>query len=114
MPSKPNPSNKVKLDPIFPVPVGAEDIFVYNRDNADPMDPGSDSITVDDLSIIDDLAFDNSVTDADASALGVPDSFSIVSETIRRASGGVVVVDVVVGIDDVPGATDYDVQIVKT
>lgn len=106
MPAKPTQPNKIKLDPVFVIPPGAEDIFVYSRDNADP-----DLFAFDDGSV--DVVIDDSVTDADSTDLGTPDEFSIVSQTVRHGSGGALVVDVVIGIDDIPGATDYEVQVVK-
>lgn len=109
MPRKAVQPNKVPLDPIFPIPVGAEDVFVYNRDGADLS--GDYDATSEDLGIVDDVY--DSVTDVDSTLLGVPDSFVIESQTVRRASGGVIVIDVVVAIDDVPGAVDYDLQVVK-
>jgi hypothetical protein len=107
MPAKPTQPNKIKLDPVFVIPPGAEDIFVYSRDNADH------DFSLDDGEGILDGDVQESVTDADSSDLGTPDEFEIVSQTPRRASGGVLVIDIVVSIDDVPGATDYDIQVVK-
>lgn len=102
---KPATTNKIRLDPMFVIPAGAEDLFVYTK--------AQDDVTQFD---VEDITFDvdDSVTDADSTFLGVPDNFSILSQTVRRSSGGQLVIDVVIEIDDVPGATDYDVQVVGT
>lgn len=110
---KPRQPHKIKIDPLFLIPDGAEDIFVYSRDGVEQVD---DFATADVNVEILGLGLDDSdegsgeLTD---DSLGAPDNFSIISQTVRRAGGGQLVVDVVLGIEDVPGASDYDVQVIK-
>lgn len=44
----------------------------------------------------------------------VVDKLTVVSQKIRRTDTGSVVVDIVVEVDDVPGATKYEFRISKT
>ena len=112
MPS-PRQPHKIKIDPLFVIPEGAEELFVYSRDGVD----GSDGLTDDNVSVeilgegIDSSEYDDTSLTEDT--LGAPDSFQILSQTVRRSSGGIMVVDVVLQIDDVPSATNYEVQVIK-
>lgn len=111
--AKASQPSKIEIDPIFRIPEGAEDIFVVGRDSADGVnDDIEGQVSVDifgldiDSSEVDDVTF----TDND---LGTPDNFFIESQVIRRSTGGQMVVDVVLAIDEVPGATNYEIQVVK-
>lgn len=42
--------------------------------------------------------------------LGVPSSFIIVSQTLRRLATGNIVVDVVIEVEDIDGAENYEVR----
>lgn len=112
MPNKPSRTNQIKLDPIFSIPAGAEDIFVFSKDNPNLTDDLWDFVN-DDLTLVDDSIIDDSVTDTDSTELGVPDDFTIESQNIHPNKGGTTVVDIVVAIDDVPGADGYEIELVR-
>jgi hypothetical protein len=95
-------SDKVRIDPIFPIPEGSEDQFV--REDMDVLEGNVESA---DLSFLAD--FDDSVE----TGLEIPQDFTIVSQTLRRAPGGQQVVDVVIEVPDVIGATNYEIQVAK-
>jgi hypothetical protein len=95
-------SDKVRIDPIFPIPEGSEDQFV--REDMDVLEGNVESA---DLSFLAD--FDDSVE----IGLEIPQDFTIVSQTLRRAPGGQQVVDVVIEVPDVIGATNYEIQVAK-
>jgi hypothetical protein len=44
-------------------------------------------------------------------ALGVPDSFSIISQTVRTAADGSQVIDIVLDLEEVPNAINYEVRV---
>lgn len=113
---KPTNPNKVKLDPIFPMPAGAEDVFVYTRQIDSNLSDAQelDELVLDSGEFIDDTG--DNVDDGTGTSdfdLATPDSFVIATQTLRRSTGGVHVVDVVFAIEEVPGATDYEVEIAK-
>lgn len=45
--------------------------------------------------------------------LAVPSTFEIISQTLRTGPDGAQVVDVVVEVEDVPGAVKYEIRITK-
>lgn len=117
MANRPVNPDKIPLDTYFQIPPGAEDVFVYTKIDFDPgetdfsEDTGTVTDDTDEGTIIDDTDDDGGDSD---SGLETPDVFSIISETIHRANNGTAkLVDVVVKIDDVDGATDYEIQVVK-
>lgn len=105
MAKRSTPSDKIKIDPLFVIPEGAEDQFVYSTE-------GTDGIFFED--VFD--SFDEDGTeeeDGESGGLGVPESFSIVSQKLRRAPGGQQVVDVVIETDDIEGAVKYEMEVTK-
>lgn len=106
--------DRIILDPHFAIPPGAEDAFAYALDSIEPDE------FVDDLSDIEDGASDDYLDpgddtyyEDDATVLDVPTNVLIVAQTLRRAPGGQAVVDVVIQVDDVIGAANYEIQVVK-
>lgn len=109
--ARPTTPSKIKLDSVFVIPPGAEDIFVYTRDsegiNANNVygpDTGGGSAAQVISGGTAPAATDNTL---------LPPTFSIVSQIVRTASGGQQVVDVVFEITEVAGATGYDIEVVK-
>jgi hypothetical protein len=108
-------SDKTLVDPIFQIPAGAEDVFEYSADSIN-----YELLSVEDVTV-EDGAADDSTTTTDGSSgdgvtntkIGVPKNLKVVSQTLRRAPGGTIVVDVVIQIDTVSTATGYDVQVTK-
>jgi hypothetical protein len=51
------------------------------------------------------------VEDEPANALDTPSSYTIISQTVRTDPQGNQVVDVVIDVEEVPGAVDYQVRV---
>lgn len=67
---------------------------------------------VDDFDIVvEDLAGADIGSDPDT--LAVPDSVTIVSQTVRISASGQSVVDVVIDVPDIPGADNYEIRTTK-
>lgn len=98
------------FDPNLDIPDGLKNAReITNRDGV--ADPDAD------LNIQFDTAYDeDSELDEDfiGEELGVPNSFKIVSQTVRTGMNGSHVVDVVIEVEDVDGAVNYDVRVTKT
>jgi hypothetical protein len=106
------------IDPLFEIPDG-----LVNFEHGLP--PDGDAV----LSGLDDDTEGNDLSETEADdesyivdeqddtgvpIIDFPDTFSIVSQTIRTMPNGMQVIDVVVATDDIPGATNYEFRIVKT
>lgn len=112
--------SKVVLDPHFIIPVGAEDLFTYadaelgdgTNDDGDTdvsvSDDGSGNVD-DSIDISDDGDSDVQTDDV----LGVPQNLAVVDQTLVRAPGGQNSIDVVIQVDDVDGADNYEIQVTK-
>lgn len=100
--------DRVKVDPLFYIPSGAEDNFVYTRENTDE-DYLTDYIEEE----ITDIEFEDVSGEEESEELASPEVLGIISQTVRTGPGGQQVVDVVFEIDDVDGATNYEIQVTK-
>lgn len=85
------------IDPLFAIPEGAEDEFEYSDTLLD---------IEDEIDETDDIGVDE--------GLETPSEFTIISQTIRRGDGNHQFVDVVFEVDDVDGATKYEIKVTKT
>lgn len=109
-------TNRTLIDPAFPIPKGAEDEFVYTETPGDEFyDPEDDSLFYDEL--VDagsDLVeyYEEDFGEAE-DVLDIPDEFTIISQTVRRAPGGYQVIDVVIQTEDIDGAINYEVRVTK-
>lgn len=92
---------------LFPIPEGAEDELSYIDE---PDDFSADFET--DEEVEQEVFYDDGHYE-DVDELETPESFSVISQTIRRAPGGQHVIDVVIETDDVPGAVKYEIQVAK-
>lgn len=107
-------NDKIRIDPIFQVPEGAEDEFAYTREvplSEDEFDNLDGLIDVS-LQDITDYVEDDS-DDTTFLVLDVPDDFVVFSQTIRRSPGGQQVVDVILQVEDIIGAENYEVRVTK-
>lgn len=109
MAKRPTINPKEVLHPNFFIPDGTEE-FVH-----DEFDPNSiaDESDVEGVYLEDAFAVDE--TDGfleveDEYGLDVPDNVTIISQTLRRSPGGVQVIDVVIDVEDVPGALHYEIR----
>jgi hypothetical protein len=108
-------TKKTLVDPLFSIPPGSEDEFVFSRQGTD------DDITVISVDISedefnygyddeDDLGGDGDSNDL----LDSPEIIGVVPpQVLRRAPGGQQVVDVVIEAEEIPGAINYEIQVVK-
>lgn len=99
------PPKKALVDPIYRIPPGAEEAFGYSRDFQFVDEDSAEEVLITD--------FDEDSPESDASGLSTPTTFSIVSQTVRRAPGGAIRIDVVIEVEDIDGATNYEVQTAK-
>lgn len=112
-------ADKILLDPLFSVPEGAEEVYTKEKEQSEV-----DIETADITSIADEFGDDyydstdnQDIGDEDDLGedvlLGVPEQFVLFHQQLRRAPGGQHVVDIIIAVEDVPGATDYEVQVTK-
>lgn len=104
-------TKKTLIDPLFSVPVGSEEEFVYSREGAD----GDIFVLggeISDEEFEDDDEFPDDDDDGEG-LLDIPEDFEVISQTLRRAPGGQQVVDVVIEAEEVVGAINYEIQVVK-
>ena len=117
MAKRTTPSDKVVIDPLFGIPEGAEDQFVYSEDEYFYDDETyGDLLTEESLLEIeyeDYIEYDDGYDDQDDLALDTPEDFQIISQTLRRGPGGQQVVDIVIQVEDIAGATNYEIQVTK-
>lgn len=117
MAKRTTPSDKVIIDPLFAIPEGTEDQFEHSEEEV----YFSEDITEQEFTYLDSLEieyadeidYDEGYDDEDDVALETPETFNIIAQTLRRAPGGQQVVDIVVDVDDVAGATNYEIQVTK-
>jgi hypothetical protein len=115
---------EVVLNPAFFLPPDVIDVRV--ADTSDPTE--EDGVTYDDVISADDVLIDGSTSDdgvsdtpnvptdddgEGAELLPTPQWMSIIDQQVRIAPDGKAVVDVVIELEDVTGATEYDVRITK-
>lgn len=118
MAKRSTPSDKVKIDPLFVIPDGAEDQFAYSREEYAVEETSEDNLAIDSVddyteTADDSLDYDDGYGDQDATILEIPENFSIISQVLRRAPGGQQVVDIVIETEDIPGAINYEIQVTK-
>lgn len=96
------------LDPLFTPPTGAEDSFHVDTTKV-VIVPQAQGVGINGLTGV------NVVTSGDESkfALDTPDAIYIIDQKLRRAPGGQQVVDVVIDVEEIIGAVEYEVQIAK-
>jgi len=114
---------EVVLHPAFFLPPDVVDIRV--SDTSDPSE--EDGVTFDDVidadDVIDGSADDGGISDTPniptdddgegVEVLPTPQWMNIISQQVRIAPDGKAVVDVVIELEDVTGASEYDVRITK-
>jgi len=113
---------EIVLDPTFFLPPDVVDVRVGNT--SDPAE--EDGVTYDDIVDVDDVI----VSDDDlanpgpevpvdddgegAELLPTPQWMNIIDQQVRIAPDGRAVVDVVIELEDITGATEYDVRMTKS
>ena len=96
--------DKRYIDPLFYIPEGIPpEVWAYNEEDGVQYDE-----EVDIFESVDEGE------DSEDDGLLTIDNLTIVSQTLRRLKDGSLVVDMVVQVDDIPGATKYEFRITKT
>jgi hypothetical protein len=105
------------IDPLFEIPEG-----LVNFEHSDVPLVDTPMNVVDDDSFLNDLdeaeAEDEAyityeVNEEEPPELDFPDTFTIISQTIRTLASGMQVIDVVVDVETIPGAVNYEARVVK-
>lgn len=101
-----------EFDPNLDVPEELKNVRVKTLpDTQDELpDPNADIDPQDDTYSDEDSELDDDVNDDE---LGVPSSFVIISQTVRTAPDGSQVVDVVIDVEEIPGASNYEFRVTK-
>jgi hypothetical protein len=101
-----------ELDPNLDLPPDLKNV-TFTKPTNDEVISGEVGAEIDvQIETLDD---DSSIINEDEPAdnLDIPGSFSIVSQTIKTGADGRQVVDVVIDVEEVPGATNYNVRVTK-
>lgn len=106
-------SDRIIIDPLFTIPEGAEDQFSTSINEIDEISLESDEFEFYGDENLQDGYEEGDEHENETGALDTPDGYTIVSQTLRRAPGGQQVVDLVIEVNDVAGATNYEVQVTK-
>ena len=106
MANKSTSHTKKILDPLFPIPVEAENEFAHSTTQRE-VPPPEVGVGVGDVRV--------GVITEEKSVyyLSAPESFIIYDQVLRRGPGGQQVVDIIIETEEVFGATDYEIQIAK-
>lgn len=100
------------FDPNLAIPIGLVNTKVATAPDVQTEIPEPDA-DIDPQ--FDTLADDDSELDIDSNedVLGAPASFEILSQTVRTGPDGKQVVDVVVDVEDIEGAENYEFRLTK-
>lgn len=117
IPTKP----PVIIPNVFAAPDFLLDVKQEGSTDADGSDEAAGSTTAGADSTDTAVSYDINLTQVDTDAVTVsspallnpPTNISVFSQTVRFTSDGRAVVDVLLDIDDVPGALTYDVRVTK-
>lgn len=100
------------FDPNLEAPVELKNVNVTTTvQEGTVVESGENDVELDiQLETLDD---EGSELDENASndILEPPGSFEILSQTVRTGPDGTQVIDIVIEVEDMPGATDYDVRV---
>lgn len=106
MSRKSRPVKKITVDPAFAPPIGADDYFKLSNQSLVYASEADASDTEDpELQEIYDESEDGLV-----SGLVPPSTFVKVNEVFRRTASGQMVVDLTIQVEDVQGATEYEIR----
>lgn len=104
MSRKSRPVKKITVDPAFAPPIGADDYIKFSNES---LVYKSESEETFEEEVLEELITE----DADGGGgLTPPTSFTVVSQTFRRTASGQMVVDLIIMVDDVQGATEYEIR----
>jgi hypothetical protein len=92
---------RTPLNPNFPIPPGAEEVFVYDEDFELSEGDTEDSIASD----------DDSDSDEDIEELSTPEEFTVIGQNARMGQDGSVVIDLIIDVEDIDGVVQYDTHV---
>lgn len=102
---------EIVVDPNFYVPPGITDVRTQTNEERGAIQPGSRGVEGGDGIDI-EYTFDNPDLDP-AGMLRPPAWMKVISQVVRQGPAGQQVVDVILEVEDVPGADDYQVRVSK-
>lgn len=108
MARKSTSQHRVKVERIFKVPVGAEEAFTsagndrFLSNETDGGGVGGAPSVFIDLTGVGTPEF-----------LQAPNLFSVIDQRLRRGPGGQLVVDIIIEVEDVPGANEYEAHVTE-
>lgn len=105
-------TKKTPVDPLFAIPPGSEEEFVFSRESADIDLLAGIEISEEDFEDDDEDDGDDP-NSPDDDILDTPEDFTVISQTLRRGPGGQQVVDIVIEAEEVVGAINYEIQVTK-
>lgn len=112
MASTPVQRQVTPIDPMFPIPEGTDELVYGTASGIDPARQGTGPVDAYTGSPIDP----NFIPQPDSGGqvyVPTPEIIGIVSQQVRRAPSGENVIDVVVEVSDVVGATKYEFRVTK-
>lgn len=105
------------IDPNFFLPPNVYDLGYVNKDEVD-LEPTGFATGADDgvseevvVNASEDLSTDTAPESA--SQLPIPETITVVSQTVKAAAGGGYLVDLIIEIPDMNGVENYDVAVTK-
>ena len=101
------------FDPNLNIPIGLKNVNIRltPQDGIVLDTPENDATTADMLGLEDDETGEGE--DAADDILDPPGSMEIISQTVRTAPDGRQVIDVVIEVEDIAAATDYEIRVTK-
>lgn len=100
------------IDPMFPIPEGTDELVYGTNSGIDPSRQQTGPVDSYTGSPIDPNYIPQPDTDGQV-FVPTPDIIGIVSQQVRRAPSGENVIDVVLEVSDVVGATKYEFRVTK-
>ena len=96
------------FDPNLDIPIGLKNVKIVAKPDVENS-PSADTVAdIQDGDLDSEEEFEADDTDE---TLAAPQSFEVISQTIRTSQDGSQVVDIVVDVEEVAGALDYEVRV---
>jgi hypothetical protein len=99
------------FDPNLDLPVGLKNVNVSPTVQEGVVVDAPDEENVDEFELLED---DDSNEDFSNDILDPPSSMEIVSQTVRTAPDGRQVVDIIIDVEDIDGALNYELRVTTT
>lgn len=112
MASTPVQRQVTPIDPMFPIPEGTDELVYGDASGIDPNRQQTGPVDAYTGSPIDPSFIPEPDTEGQV-FVPTPEIVGIVSQQVRRAPDGTNVIDVVIEVSDVVGATNYEFRVTK-